>query len=86
MTDQEMIDFIVQERINEVLARVEETENEELRIHAAEEIISNLPEDERKAIEYYINDFTNNMASKEQMLYKNGVRDGINLMKRLINL
>lgn len=91
MTEQEVIDFIIQERINQALAKtggmIEMSQEEsQKKIIEAEKIIDKLPEYERKIIVNYINDLFNDAALNEVLLYKKGFTDGVKTMKRLLTL
>lgn len=91
MTEQEVIDFIIQERINQTLAKtggmIEMSQEEsQKKIIEAEKIIDKLPEYERKIIVNYINDLFNDVALNEVLLYKKGFTDGVKTMKRLLAL
>lgn len=90
MGEQELIDFVIQERINKtIVSTIPETKrskNEHQKIIEAEKIIDKLPENEKNSIEYYIKDFVNDIALKEVLLYKKGFTDGVKTIKSLMNL
>lgn len=90
MGEQELIEFVIQERINKTVVNTMDETNrskkEYQKIIEAEKIIDNLPENERKSIEYYIKDFVDDIALKEVLLYKKGFRDGVKTIKSLMNL
>lgn len=90
MTDEELIELVMQERINLALLEVDRTcrksKKENVELLEAEKIIDNLSKSEKEIIENYIGNFISNMASKEVHLYKRGFIDGIKAIKTLISL
>lgn len=86
MTDKEMIDFIIQERLNQALVNAETVAEKEEKMVEAEKIISSLPEDQRVAIECYLSDFANAVELNEILFYKQGFTDGVKLIKILLKL
>lgn len=67
-------------------ARPEKTQEENERSLQAERFIDNLPDNERKLVEDYIERFTNWLADEEPYLYRQGFLDGarvINLLGKL---
>lgn len=90
MSEQELINFIIQERINKALAKVQKankkSKEENKKLLKAERMIDNLPEDKKVLIEFYINDFIYGMAMKEVELYKEGFLDGVKTIKAINNL
>lgn len=90
MGEQELIEFVIQERINKTVVNTmdekKQSKKEYQKIIEAEKIIDNLPENEKKSIEYYIKDFVDDVALKEVLLYKKGFRDGVKTIKSLMNL
>ena len=88
MTEQELLDMFIQERINMLLSKLNKTrpkktpeENE--RILQAEQIIDNFQEDERDLVQNYIDNFTDLFAANEPYLYQQGFIDGIRTMNYL---
>ncbi|MDL2302518.1 hypothetical protein LJC58_09210, partial [Lachnospiraceae bacterium OttesenSCG-928-D06] len=81
-TEQGLLDMFIQERINMLLSnlsktRPKKTPEENERILQAEHIIDNLPEEERKMLQSYIDNFTDLFAVNEPFLYRQGFLDGI---------
>lgn len=90
MTKQELIDLAIREQINMVLIEVEranrKSKEEHKKLLKAEEIIDNLPIEQRDFIEYYIGNYLNNTDLKEKQIYIKGFSDGVKTLKDLINL
>ncbi|WP_320931391.1 hypothetical protein [Hungatella sp.] len=90
MGEQELIEFVIQERINKTIVNTipetKRSKSEHQKIIEAEKIIDELPESEKNSIEYYIKDFVNGIALKEVLLYKKGFTDGVKTIKNLMNL
>lgn len=88
MTEQELLDSFVNERINMVLVNLknDKTEEENKKIFEAEQIINNLPEYEKKLIENYMDNIMKLLALEEPYLYKQGFVDGVKIMKEFIKL
>lgn len=90
MTEEELIELVIQERINLALLEVDKSHSksnkENQKLLEAEKIIDNLANSERELIENYISNFVSNMALKEIYLYKQGFIDGVKTTKTLINL
>lgn len=90
MTEQDLLDIFIQERIDMLLNNRSKTmprksreENE--RIVRAEKIISNLPDKDRELIQNYIDNFTDLFASSEPFLYQHGFLDRIRTLKFINN-
>ena len=83
--DESFLDQLIYERVVYLLKR---KPNEEIkrRIHAGEEVISRLKESDREIIHDMQEAFTERAAEDEMILYKNGIYDGIRLMKRIREL
>ena len=84
MTDQELLDMFIQERINMLLSnlsktRPQKTPEENERMIQAEQIIDKLSDKEREMVQNYIDNFTDLFALNEPYLYKHGVIDGIRI-------
>lgn len=82
MTEQELLDMFIQERINMLLSnlnktRPKKTPEENERMLQAEQIIDNLPDKERKLVQNYIDNFNDLFSSSEPYLYQQGFIDGI---------
>lgn len=87
MTEQELLDMFIQERINVLLAMLNKTkpqktpeENEQ--IFQATHFIDNLPDDKRGLVKDYIEQFLDGLAHEEPYLYWQGFLDGV----RVVNL
>lgn len=83
MTEQELLDMLIQERINVLLATLNKTRPEKIpdeneQIFQATHFIDNLPDDKRELIEVYIEQF----IDEEPFLYWQGFFDGV----RVVNL
>ena len=86
MTDQELLDIFIQERINMLLnnlrkTRPKKTQEENERILQAEQIIDNLLNEERELVQNYIDNFTDLFATNEPYLYQCGFIDGIRVIR-----
>jgi len=88
MTEQELLDMFIQERINMLLAGLAKTkpkisQEEHNRMIQAESFIRDLPEHSRKLIDGYINQFTDWLAEEEPYLYQQGFLDGVRAVNYL---
>ena len=85
MTEQELLDLIVLERISALLETQQKSAEEkqkELRlISQAEALIQNLPMSESQILSQYINYMAEQLAFEEAFLYRYGFIDGIRLGK-----
>ncbi|WOO38644.1 hypothetical protein R2R35_09090 [Anaerocolumna sp. AGMB13020] len=77
MTDQELLDMFIQERINMLIdvfhkSQPDKSEQEEKRILQSEIFIENLPDKEKKLVENYIDSFIDQLALEEAFLYQHG--------------
>lgn len=83
--DERFLNQLIYERVVYLLKR---NPNEDIkkRIHAGEEVISRLSESDREIIHDMQEAFTERAAEDEMVLYKNGIYDGIRLMKRIQEL
>lgn len=91
MTEQELLDLFTQERVNMLLAKLSKTRpvkspEEQERILQAEHFVDNLPEDERKLVQNYMERFTDWLAEEEPYLCQQGFMDGIKLLNYLSTL
>jgi hypothetical protein len=73
MTDQELLDMFIQERINMLIDVLHKNqpnkpEQEEERILQAEIFIGNLPDKEKQLVENYIDSFIGQLALEEALL------------------
>ena len=86
MTEQELLDMFIQERINMLIDtfhknKSDKSEGEEERIYQAEIFIQNLPNKEKELVENYIDSFISQLALEEAFLYRHGFMDGMKLLK-----
>ncbi|WP_313186940.1 hypothetical protein [Lacrimispora sp.] len=85
MTEQELLDMIVLERISALLATQQKSAEEkqkELRlISQAEALIQSLPMSDSQILSQYINYMAEQLAFEEAFLYRHGFIDGIRLGK-----
>ena len=90
MTEQELLDMIVLERISALLATQKKSaqeREEELRlISQAENLIQNLPNSDCQILFQYIDHMTGQLAFEEAFLYRHGFIDGIRVGKLLNSL
>ena len=83
--DEDFLKNIIYDRIVCLLKR-EPDEAVRKRIHAGEEVISNLNETERAILNDMQEALSERVAEDEIILYKNGICDGIRIMKWINNL
>ena len=74
MTEQELLDMFIQERINMLIDsfhknQPENSDQKEERILQAEIFIENLPDKEKKLVENYIDSLISQFAVEETFLY-----------------
>ena len=86
MTEQELLDMLIQERINMLIDTFHQnqfvkSEQEEERILQVEIIIENLPDKEKKLVENHINSLISQLALEEAFLYQHGFIDGIKVLR-----
>ena len=91
MTEHELLDMFIQERINMLLNNLSKTKpkktpEENERILQAEQIIDKLSDEEREMVQNYIDNFTDLFAANEPYLYRQGFIDGIKAIKCITNL
>lgn len=91
MTEQELLDMFIQERINMLIDTLhknepDKSEQEEERILQAEIFIENLPDKEKKLIENYIDSLIRQLALEEAFLYRHGFMDGVKIFKYIDKL
>lgn len=82
MTDEEFIQMIVSERLAMLLNKKADPEEAEA-LDRAEGILKGLGEYERETVEGYINYLISSEAQAQEQAYREGVRDGILLMKEI---
>ncbi|WP_077609162.1 hypothetical protein [Clostridium sp. Marseille-P2415] len=86
MTEQELSDMFIQERINMLIDvfhknQPEKSKQEEERILQTEIFIKNLPCKEKELVENYIDSIISQLALEEAFLYRHGFMDGIKILK-----
>lgn len=83
MTDEEFIDMMVMERIQMILRRKPDQEQQEV-LDAGEQVIWELDEEKRKKVEAYLDILFCQGAEDEEKLYRAGIRDGIWIVKKCL--
>jgi len=90
MSEQELLDMIILERISTLLATQQksaEEKQEELRlISQSENLIQNLPKADRQILSRYIGHMTEQLAFEESFLYQQGFIDGVRVLNSLRTL
>ena len=91
MTDQELLDMFIQERINMLIDTFHKnqpikSQQKEEQILQAEIFIETLPDKEKKLVENYINSLISQLALEEAFLYQHGFIDGIKALKYIRKL
>ena len=91
MTEQELLDMFIQERINMLIDifhknQADKSEQEEERILQAEIFIENLPNKEKKLVENYIDSLIRQFSLEEAVLYQHGFIDGIKVLRYINDL
>ncbi len=91
MTEQELLDMFIQERINMIIDtfhknQPDKSEQEEERLLHAEIFIENLPGKEKALIENYIDSLISQLALEEAFLYHHGFIDGVRILKYIDKL
>lgn len=91
MTEQELLDMFIQERIDMLLTKLmkqkpRKSPEEQHRILQAECLIDNLPEEDRTLVREYIERFSDCLALEEPFLYQQGFMDGVRVMNFLKTL
>ena len=86
MTDQELLDMFIQERIKMLIEvfhknQPDKSEQEEKRILQSEIFIENLPDKEKQLVENHINSLISQLALEEAFLYQHGFIDGIKVLR-----
>ena len=91
MTEQELIDMFIQERINMLLDDLEKTKpkksaTEHERMVQAEHFINALPHRENKLVQDYVDNIIHMFSVNEPFLYQNGFLDGFRVSNYLKSL
>jgi len=91
MTEQELLDMFIQERVDMLLNNLSKTTprkspEENKRMIRAEQIIDHLSDDERELVQNCIDNFSDLFASNEPYLYRQGFIDGIRVTSYLAKL
>ena len=90
MKERELLDMMILERIQDLLAQIKEDSakrEESLRIlEQAEAVLNRLSEQEHSLMEQYLNSMSEHMAEEEPALYTGGFKDGIRVMKFINSL
>lgn len=92
MTEQELLDMFIDERIGMLLLSLDqqpETETakeEQERILQAEDFIEQLPQEEKEMMQDYITGYLENSTIKDRYLYQQGILDGVKILKFLHHL
>ena len=91
MTEQELLDVFIQERIAMLIEifhqkQPNQSEEEYNQILHAEIFIENLPSKEKELVQNHINSLTRQFALEETFLYQQGFMDGVKLLKHIDKL
>ena len=91
MTEQELLDMFIQERINMLIDifhknQPNKSKKEDEQILQAEIFIETLPDKEKKLLENYIDSLISHLALEEAFLYQHGFMDGMKLLKYIDRL
>jgi len=91
MTDQELLDMFIQERINMLIDvfhknQPDKSKQEEEMILQTEIFIENLPCTEKELVENYIDSLISQLALEEAFLYRHGFMEGIKVFKYIDKL
>lgn len=86
MTEQELLDMFIQERINMLIDafhknQPENSNQKEERILQAEIFIENLPNKEKQLVENYIDSIISQLGLEEAFLYQHGIMDGVKILE-----
>lgn len=82
MMDQEFIEMMVSERVAVLLRKKADPEETEI-LDRAEGILRQLEKGKREQIERYVNYLISSEAENQEQIYREGIRDGILLMKKI---
>ena len=88
MTEQELLDMFIQERIDILLTKLskirpKKSTEEHERILQAECFIDSLPDNQWELIQEYIERFSDCLATEEPYLYRRGFMDGVRILNLL---
>ncbi len=91
MTEQELLDMFIQERINMLIdifhqKQSNQSERECEQILHAEIFIENLPSKEKELVQNHIDSLIRQFALEETFLYQHGFMDGVKLLKYIVKL
>ncbi|SHL33695.1 hypothetical protein SAMN02745136_04658 [Anaerocolumna jejuensis DSM 15929] len=91
MTEQELLDMFIQERINMLIDifhknQPNKSKKEDEQILQAEIFIETLPDKEKKLVENYIDSLISHLALEEAFLYHNGFLDCVKVLKYIDKL
>ncbi len=91
MTEQELLDMFIQERINMLIEifhqkQPNQSEEEYKQILHAEIFIENLPSKEKELVQNHIDSLIRQFALEEAFLYQHGFMDGMKLLKYINKL
>ncbi|WP_124065069.1 hypothetical protein [Clostridium sp. E02] len=91
MTEQELLDMFIQERINMLIDifhknHPDKSMKKKEQILQAEIFIDNLPDKEKNLIKNYIDSLINQLALEERFLYQHGFMDGVKILKYIDKL
>jgi Uma2 family endonuclease len=89
MTDQELLDMFIQERINMIIDvfhknQPDKSEQEEERILQAEIFIESLPGKEKQLVENYIDSLISQLVLEEAFLHRHGLTDVLKFFKYIV--
>ena len=88
MTNQELLDKFIQERINMLIDAFDKnkpnkSEQQEEWILQAEIFIKNLPSQNKKLVENYIDSLISQLSLEETFLYQHGFMNGTKILKSI---
>ena len=91
MTEQELLDMFIQERINMLIDifhknQPNKSKKEDEQILQAEIFIENLQVKEKKLVENHMDSLISQLVLEEALLYRHGFMDGIKILKYVDNL
>lgn len=85
MSEKELIDMVISERISWLLKQSERPEDEEVP-DPEEELLQGLGEEKRAQMEGYINQLVDVEAQNERYSYLGGFRDGVCLVLKICRI
>jgi len=91
MTEQELLDIFIQERINMLIDifhknQPNKSKKEDEQILQAEIFIETLPDKEKELVDNYIGSLIKHLALEEAFLYQHGIIDGMKILKYINKL